>query len=83
MLTAVSESQSPTAAIDTVLASGACVVDVAGVSVNAHLLICDDRGNANLGGNRSAARALLLTRNGRARLFKDLDYITALAEDCP
>jgi type IV fimbrial biogenesis protein FimT len=63
--------------------SAGTMTDLAGVSINAHLLICDDRGNEDLGGNRSAARAILLTRNGRARLFKDLDYISALGVACP
>lgn len=63
--------------------SAGTMTDLAGVSVNAHLLVCDDRGNEDLGGNRSAARAILLTRNGRARLFKELDYISTLGVACP
>lgn len=58
------------------------IVNGDGALTTAHLLICDDRGNVDTGAGVSAARAVLLSRTGRATLFRDQDYIDDLTVEC-
>jgi type IV fimbrial biogenesis protein FimT len=48
------------------------------------ILMCDDRGNKPISGpNISAARALFITRTGRAEVSRSVERIDDLEEDCP
>jgi type IV fimbrial biogenesis protein FimT len=48
------------------------------------ILMCDDRGNKPISGpDISAARAMFITRTGRAEVSRSVERIDALEEDCP
>lgn len=59
-------------------------LDVPGMGVStSNVLVCDDRGNADLGGGRSAARLIAVTATGRPQVLNSVVEINSRTGGCP
>lgn len=59
-------------------------LDIPGLGASAsNVLVCDDRGNADLGGGRSAARLIAVTATGRPQVLNSVAEINTRTGGCP
>jgi type IV fimbrial biogenesis protein FimT len=65
-------------------ASSGFTRDIPGLGNGAsNVLICDVRGNEDLGGGNSAARVIVIAPTGRAQVFRDVARVGATLGGCP